>query len=32
MKRRFADWEFLLLPAAVFAPCVLVGLGMALWP
>jgi hypothetical protein len=32
MKRRLADWQWIWLPAAVFAPCMLIGLGMAMWP
>ena len=27
MRLWFSDWEFLWLPAAVLAPCVLIGLG-----
>jgi hypothetical protein len=27
MKRWLADWEFLWLPAAIFAPCALIGIG-----
>lgn len=29
---RIADWEFLWLPMLVFIPCVLIGIGMAVWP